>query len=282
MREVSSYSDLAATPSSAMRRPTSFRSRSDIPSGFPGNLSPEQQSALTWFKQQLDTYVPNFVPIFNIQPDDYERWALKWLRASKFNKEEALKACQRCVLWRESLHGIGVNNISKEACEKELAKGKLRYTGRGVENRPVMWIDAHLHKKNEVPPKEVELAAIWAMEHEALGRLDKTIPGSAGETVNLVVDLSQFGRSNVDMDGMKFFAELFTNYYPEVLNVCVIVDAPWIFNAVWKATKAWLDPVTAAKAHFISRADLEKWIPRDAWPPGYGSEIERSMSMGAR
>ena len=38
----------------------------------------------------------------------------------------------------------------------------------------------------------------------------------AGETVNLVVDLSQFGRSNVDMDGMKFFAELFTNYYPEV------------------------------------------------------------------
>ena len=76
---VQSYSDLAATPSSAMRRPTSFRSRSDIPSGFPGNLSPEQQSALTWFKQQLDTYVPNFVPMYGTPcgAAGLDGWSLK-------------------------------------------------------------------------------------------------------------------------------------------------------------------------------------------------------------
>ncbi len=65
-------------------------------------------------------------------------------------------------------------------------------------------------------------------------------------------------------------------YYPESLGCCLILNAPMLFNGkvlssfppfykwylgIWKMVKPLLDPVVAAKVHFISTADLLKFIP---------------------
>ena len=46
------------------------------------------------------------------------------------------------------------------------------------------------------------------------------------------------------------------DFYPETLDKCLIVDAPWIFRACWVIIKPWLDPVTASKVAFVKTDEL--------------------------
>ena len=50
-------------------------------SGYVGDLSPQQESALQQFKAALED-IPN-------KPDDSDQYFLKWLRARKFNVHKA-------------------------------------------------------------------------------------------------------------------------------------------------------------------------------------------------
>ena len=48
-------------------------------------------------------------------------------------------------------------------------------------------------------------------------------------------------------DLIKFGCNTASNYYPETLNLCLIVNAPFIFWAIWNIIKAFIDEKTAGK-----------------------------------
>ena len=50
---------------------------------------------------------------------------------------------------------------------------------------------------------------------------------------------------------MKTVAALDQQYYPESLGKTYIINAPWIFPALWKLIKGALDPVTTEKIHVL-------------------------------
>jgi len=57
--------------------------------------------------------------------------------------------------------------------------------------------------------------------------------------------------------------KVFEANYPESLGIVLVHKAPWLFNAIWKIIKGWLDPVVASKVHFTSDVhDLEQYIPK--------------------
>lgn len=58
-----------------------------------------------------------------------------------------------------------------------------------------------------------------------------------------------FGDMNPSM--AKEFVELSSVHYPERLGVYLVIDAPKIFEGLWKLVKPWLDPVTVQKIKFI-------------------------------
>ena len=41
-------------------------------------------------------------------------------------------------------------------------------------------------------------------------------------------------------------------HFPEMLNMCVLIDAPWLFNATWKLVSSVLDERVAKKVSFVS------------------------------
>jgi hypothetical protein len=75
--------------------------------------------------------------------------------------------------------------------------------------------------------------------------------------------MSHFTMANMDYAPVKFMIKVFEANYPESLGVVLVHKAPWLFNAIWKIIKGWLDPVVASKVHFTSDVhDLEQYIPK--------------------
>lgn len=62
-----------------------------------------------------------------------------------------------------------------------------------------------------------------------------------------------FGFSTGDMNPAmaKQFVDLSAIHYPERLGAYVVIDAPFIFEGLWRLVKPWLDPVTVQKIVFV-------------------------------
>lgn len=62
------------------------------------------------------------------------------------------------------------------------------------------------------------------------------------------------------------------NYYPETMGKFYIINAPWVFSAVWSIIKPWLDPVTISKIDILKdgRKELLMQIPAQNLPSDLG------------
>jgi len=50
---------------------------------------------------------------------------------------------------------------------------------------------------------------------------------------------------------LKALISTVQDHYPERLRAALLIRAPAIFELTWKMIKQWVDPVTAAKVHFL-------------------------------
>ena len=80
-------------------------------------------------------------------------------------------------------------------------------------------------------------------------------------------------------EGPKIFREtikLDSTYYPERLGSMVIINAPFLFKALWAMVRPWLDPNTVAKIRIFGYSDyqeeLKKMIDVKDIPKEYGGE----------
>ena len=69
-------------------------------------------------------------------------------------------------------------------------------------------------------------------------------------------------------------------HYPERLRAVLLVGTPGIFYATWRLIKPWLDPVTAAKVHFLpSQSDAQaaallQHVDAAVLPACYGGALQ--------
>lgn len=79
---------------------------------------------------------------------------------------------------------------------------------------------------------------------------------------------------------------IITAHYPERLGKCFMINAPWIFGALWKFVSPFLDPVTKDKITFIKceaeqdkatndePAELLETIDSDMLERSYGGMLD--------
>ena len=85
--------------------------------------------------------------------------------------------------------------------------------------------------------------------------------------------MTDFSMANMDYAPVKFMIKCFEANYPESLGVVLVHKSPWIFNAVWKIIRGWLDPVVASKVHFTRNLDeLAEFVPLDHIPHEEGGK----------
>ncbi|KAI1320125.1 hypothetical protein EDD11_002097 [Mortierella claussenii] len=252
-------------------------------SGSNGNISlpggaAAAAAALKRSAAKLKPWLPAKKFIFKCSPSEYHTafWAfvqsehpdttvLRFLRARKWNVEKAMEMLVLALEWRITMDVDEVVQEGEEALEakypgflEQLKDGKVIFRGHDRQGRPLCLLNPSLHNQHAQSPQAVQKLSIYVIE---TARLMLRPPV---ETISVLFDMTSFSMSNMDWPTTKFFIHAAEACYPELLGVCVVHKAPWIFGALWKAISPMLDPVIRAKIKFTSNhKDLDEFVAPD-------------------
>ncbi|RHZ85251.1 hypothetical protein Glove_68g25 [Diversispora epigaea] len=202
--------------------------------------------------------------------DDPDMILLRFLRARKWEVENAIAMLLSTVKWllQNNINDIikkgeeGMEKYFKEKGDKGFMKqftsGKSYLRGTDNEGRPICYINARFHKKDEQNFEVLQKFTIYIMETSRL-MIEPPV-----ETGCLLFNMEGFTLSNMDFPFVKFMIQCFESYYPESLGKLIIHKAPWIFGGLWKLVSPLFDPVVAAKIYFTqSNQELFNFIPEN-------------------
>ncbi|TVY45365.1 SEC14 cytosolic factor [Lachnellula subtilissima] len=277
------------------------------PQGHLGHLTAGEETAFQKFKTlcaEKGYYKPGAGK--DDIPSHDDPLLLRFLRARRFNVEEAFKQFQDTEEWRKA------NQLDKlyETIDldqyEETRRLYPQWTGRrdrrGI---PVYVFEVkHLNAKTmsayeksavkthtkaqtdgKTSPKLLRLFALY----ENLTRFvmplstamtDRDHPHTPITQSNNIVDISgvglkQFWNLRTHMQDASTLA---TAHYPETLDRIFIIGAPAFFPTVWGWVKKWFDPITTSKIFIISHHDvkktLETFIDPVNIPKKYGGGLE--------
>ncbi|KAF9386968.1 hypothetical protein CPC16_007289 [Podila verticillata] len=248
-----------------------------IMSSLPGGAG-AAAAALKRSAAKLKPWLPAKKFTFKYSPSEYQTafWSfvqsehpdttvLRFLRARKWNVEKAMEMLVLALEWRITM---GVDEVVQEGEEaldvkypgflEQLKNGKVIFRGHDRQGRPLCLINVSLHNPNAQSQQAIQRLSIYVIETARL-MLQPPV-----ETISVVFDMSNFSMSNMDWPTTKFFIHAAEACYPELLGVCVVHKAPWIFGAIWKIISPMLDPVIRAKIQFTNnRKELEEFVAKD-------------------
>ncbi|KAF4548350.1 CRAL/TRIO domain-containing protein 1 [Elsinoe fawcettii] len=268
-----------------------------------GFLSPEQELSLEKFKdfcKEKGAYKPRDG---NVPASHDDETMLRYLRARKWNVQEAWTQFKDTEKWRKDNQ---IDKLYEKIDIEEYDNGRKLYpqwTGRRdkrgiplyvfevsqLTSKAVTAWENAASKPGEVesklPPKMLRLFALYeALCNFALPLCsyipDRKYPATPVSQSSNIVDIS-----NVSLkqfwnlkSHMQDASQLATAYYPETLDRIFVIGAPSFFPTVWGWIKRWFDPITVSKIFILSKAStlatLEEFIPRENIPKKYGGELD--------
>jgi hypothetical protein len=101
-------------------------------------------------------------------------------------------------------------------------------------------------------------------------------PSNAGK-IGVVLDLSGFGRRNIDRGVLKELAALVSQYFPGTVHSGWVVNAPLWIKGLWCIIRALVKPKWLGIITFVPDAvDLAGRVgaTRAAWPREYGGDLD--------
>ncbi|KAJ6261815.1 Patellin-5 [Drechslerella dactyloides] len=217
-----------------------------------------------------------------VKYDNPDALLLRFLRARKWDVEKALVMMVSTMHWRGQevfvedivregeLHAV---NNKNDGFMHQLRVGKSYIHGVDKENRPVCVVAVRLHRASEQTPESLERYTVYLIE------TTRMLLKSPVDTACILFDMTGFGMANMDYSPVKFMIKCFEAHYPECLGVCLVHNAPWIFQGIWKIIRGWLDPVVASKVNFTSKpSDLFQFIDPSHLPKSLGGDEDWSYS----
>ncbi|TPX33606.1 hypothetical protein SmJEL517_g03587 [Synchytrium microbalum] len=244
--------------------------------GRVGNLTPEQETALAEFKSKLSA-------IGAYDPAKHsDHLLLRFLRARKFNLDNARKMWLDCEKWRKE---FGIEELMKTFDFPEAAEVRAIYP-RFYHKADKMGRPIYIERF-----EKCDLTKLWQVttpdrmirnhvyEYEKLinFRLQACSikAGRHLEQSCTILDLKGVGLSSFKSvyTLVQQVSTISQNYYPEMLGRMFIVNAPFLFTGVWALVKPMLDEVTVNKISILGASyqeELLKAIEKDNLPDFLG------------
>lgn len=165
----------------------------------------------------------------------------RFLIAKDFDQEEALEAWKRWVSWRTTRKPY---KISEDDVKESLATGKTFYFGKDREGCPCLYIIM----KNMSPKVSAEIEVLNGIYHLELGckLADKSRLGQ----LNVIFDMKGFSRKSLPPFALGLFIDLLKilqDNYPERLRRLIILNANWVYKALYAVIKPLLSNRTTHK-----------------------------------
>jgi hypothetical protein len=237
--------------------------------GYYPNISAEQLKA----SRDLIRLVEKENLRFNIDEEHEFLKLLRFLRARKFNVNDAFNMIKEDVKWRceenrlnlrqetaEEVLGCNVGELYKyfptwiQGKDKQLRPVSYRQFGR-FEIWNVLKITT-MQRLIRFHAWETEQALRFM--HNQSRKIQYNI-----ETFVLVIDAAGWNMGLATRDAFQFIkgmAVTDSDHYPERLGTMIIINAPTALAFAWGVVQGFLDPVTKAKVRIIGSNQAD-WLP---------------------
>ncbi|KAG5958775.1 hypothetical protein E4U56_005330 [Claviceps arundinis] len=243
-----------------------------------GSFDDNKYSLTKQFQEILASQKPEDIreALWEMMKHDHpDALVLRFLRARKWNMDQALVMLISAVNWRHSKMKVdqdimkngeggaaddeknGDTTSRKLGADflKQCRSGKSFLHGIDKAGRPICVVKARLHKADEQSLETLERHTVYTIETTRL------VLNPPVDTANIIFDMTGFTLANMDYHSVKFMIQCFEANYPESLGVVLVHNAPWLFQGIWRMIRGWLDPIVAAKVHFTNNsAGLREFI----------------------
>ncbi|TFK52692.1 CRAL/TRIO domain-containing protein [Heliocybe sulcata] len=265
----------------------------DILSGHPGHLTPDQEQALSTFKQNLSS-TGAYKPGSDSTPTSHDdAILLRFLRARKFDLQKAQKQFLDAESWRKE---NDIENLYANFDPQEFEAAKHfypRWTGRRDKQGVPVYVyrlaalSGPVLKELQAVPQErrrQRITALWEFMTRFTTPLCTALPhpGNPPTPIVAVTSIIDFADCSVGTlwslrSHLQQASTMATANYPETLHSVAVVNAPSYFGTVWGWIKNWFDEGTRNKIHVLGTdpgPTLLKLIDAENLPKMYGGQLD--------
>ncbi|CAK5268408.1 unnamed protein product [Mycena citricolor] len=191
---------------------------------------------------------------------------LRYLRASKWKTEIAVRRLEETLLWRRE-YGV-YDTVTADLVAPEATTGKQILLGFDVHGRPGMYLLPSRQNTNE-SPRQIQFV-VWMLE-----RCIELMPAGV-ESLDLLINYADKAK-NPSFSTSKSVLNILQTHYPERLGLALIINVPFLLNAFYKMIKPFIDPLTATKLAFNPKLFEDKIFTEDVvmsegWGGSYNFE----------
>ncbi|KAI6810424.1 CRAL/TRIO domain-containing protein [Hortaea werneckii] len=281
------------------------------PAAHVGHLNESQQTQLDKFRRLCESK-GYYTPATEDTPATHDdETLLRYLRARKFNPEQAFDQLKDTEDWRKA---NDLDNLYETIDIDEYEQTRRLYpqwTGRRDKRGIPFYVyeigqvdakavsayssdrDNSSKSKSsttnttspQTPRKMLRLFALYENLCRFVLPLCSLVPDRSHSETPIsqssnVVDLSNVGITKFWSlrNHMSDASQLATAHYPETLDRIFVVGAPSFFPTVWEYAKRWFDPITVSKIFILSeknmRSTLEQYVDLDNLPKKYGGNLD--------
>ncbi|ORY79852.1 CRAL-TRIO domain-containing protein, partial [Protomyces lactucae-debilis] len=186
---------------------------------------------------------------------------LRFLKARLYELDRSTRMLLCSLSFRRKAIPVALRSETKHDMDflRSMKKAKSFVPCYDQRGRTITTIRIKNHSRGDCTQATFENYMIYCMEHAHLLHLpyqDRTV---------LLVDMTDFSLTALDLTAIKFIIQNFEQNYPEELSEGIIHNAPWLFTTAWAAIKPLLRGPTREKITFTSNEnDLAAKLGKEA------------------
>ncbi|KAI8894008.1 CRAL-TRIO domain-containing protein [Globomyces pollinis-pini] len=205
-----------------------------------------------------------------------ESLLFRFLKKNKFDLQQTVSHIIGHIDWRINHHiySLDINTIDPDIL-KHLENGLFRFFKLDLNGRPVIYVQPNLYNPNvENATQIIQKTVVFCLEIlrrwvYALHK-DKDSHDELTSQALVVVDLKDFGVSNMDYSLIPLIYEIFRNQYPQLIGQAIVLNYGWLHAGIWGVLRTAMSTEAKGKLQFISTEDMINFIPIDNIPTMYG------------
>ncbi|KAI1175427.1 cral trio domain-containing protein [Nemania sp. FL0916] len=220
-------------------------------------LTSQQQSKYNWLLERAKSWaeVPSAKGKNGPLTENEKMWLtkealLRYLRATKWDQQEAEKRLLETLTWRRE---YGVEDLTAEHIGPENETGKQVIVGFDKHGRPCHYLNPG-RQNTEVTPRQVQHVVFM------LERVIDLIPAGQ-EKICLLIDFKSGTKRTNTAPGIgqgREVLHILQAHYPERLGRALIVNVPWVVWGFFKLITPFIDPLTKEKLKF--NEDMTQYV----------------------
>ncbi|CAF0743056.1 unnamed protein product [Brachionus calyciflorus] len=206
---------------------------------------------LNKYKSNIEKGVYHPKDIDRIKADS--NWLRAFYKHSLMNSDRTVDMVNDVLKWRKDFNCNELLTPGKLPVPEELfKKGALFKRNEDLQCNPLLHFVVKTHKKDQYPHEQVCRFIAFFFEKNYKFNID--------DPVVLLLDMSDAGYSNLDMDMIKFIVNCLKTYYPGLIDYMIVYQMPFIFNAAWKIIKNWLPPEAIKLIKFVDKKSIKELV----------------------